>query len=152
MVSLPFLHASKVWCPGAYHIDPNLDVPDHATPRRAMHLSKKAHSRSTSSLAASKNGKRKDDHSWHPTTAPEACNAIFETKSGNVEILLSVGGVGSARSQKANVDVKAKYGRATVRVIEIAEGRRLNLDIATGKGVYSNSNPLLRLSSPTLPC
>jgi hypothetical protein len=102
-----------------------------------MHLSKKAHSRSTSSLAASKSGKRKDDYCWHPNTAPEACNAIFETKTGNVDILLGVGGIGSGRSQKANVDVKAKHGRATVRVVEIVEGRRLNLDVATGKGVYS---------------
>jgi hypothetical protein len=108
-----------------------------------MYLSKKAHSRSTSSLAASKNGKRKDDYSWHPSATPEACNAIFETKTGNVDILLSVGGVGSVKSQKANVDVKAKQGRATIRVVEIVEGRRLNLDVATGKGVYSNPKILL---------
>ena len=152
MVDLFVLRASEVWCPGTFHIDPNLDVPDHATPRRSLYLSKKAHSRSTSSLAASKSGKRKDDYSWHPTTTPEACNAIFETKTGNVDILLSVGGVGSARSQKANVDVKAKQGRATVRVVEIAEGRRLNLDIATGKGVYSNSRIFLPFSSSTRPC
>jgi hypothetical protein len=53
-----------------------------------------------------------------------------------VEILLSIGGVGFAKSQKANVDVKAKQGRVTVRVVEIGEGRRLNLDVATGRGAY----------------
>ncbi|KAG8806927.1 hypothetical protein FRC17_004722 [Serendipita sp. 399] len=50
---------------GAYHIDPNLPVPDHATPRR-----KKTHARSSSS--SSKSGKKKGDPSWHPTTAPES--------------------------------------------------------------------------------
>lgn len=117
---------------GTYYIDPNLDVPDHATAVRAQGLSKKAHSRSTSSL--SKSGKQKADASWHPTTAPEACNAFFETKTGNVEIFLSIGGVGNSRAQKANIDVKAKQGRAVVKVVEIVEGRRLNLDVATGKG------------------
>ncbi|KAG9042396.1 hypothetical protein FS842_002199 [Serendipita sp. 407] len=115
---------------GAYHIDPNLNVPDHATPRRVALLPKKAHARSSSASS----GKKKADESWHPTTAPEACNAIFDSKTGAIDILLSIGGMGSSKSTKANIDVRTKNAKAAVKVVEIIEGRRINLDISTVKG------------------
>jgi hypothetical protein len=117
---------------GQYYIDPNLDVHDHATARRAGALGLKTHSRSTSSL--SKSGKKKADYSWHPTAEPEPCNAFFETKNSNIDILLSIGGQGSSRASKANVDIRSKSGKVTIKVVEIVEGRRLNLDTNTGKG------------------
>jgi len=117
---------------GQYYIDPNLDVHDHATARRAGALGLKAHSRSTSSL--SKSGKKKADYSWHPTAEPEACNAFFETKNSNIDILLSIGGQGSSRTNKANVDIRSKNGKVAIKVMEIVEGRRLNLDATTAKG------------------
>ncbi|CCA71249.1 hypothetical protein PIIN_05188 [Serendipita indica DSM 11827] len=121
---------------GAYHVDPNLDIPDHATPRRIALLPKKSHARSTSSLsqASSKSGKKKADPSWHPTAVAEACNALFETKTAGVDILLSIGGSGDNRSNRANIDVRTKNGKAAVKVVEIGPERRVNLDILTAKG------------------
>lgn len=117
---------------GQYYIDPNLDVQDHATTRRAGALGLKTHSRSTSSLSTS--SKKKADYSWHPTAEPEPCNAFFESKNSNIDILLNIGGQGSSRANKANVDVRSKSGKVAIKVMEIAEGRRLNLDTTTVKG------------------
>lgn len=120
---------------GQYYIDPNLEVQDHATARRAGALGLKVHSRSTSSLSTgSKSGKKKADYSWHPTAEPELCNGFFESKNSNIDILLNIGGQGSSKANKANVDVRSRSGKVAIKVTEIAEGRRLNLDTTTMKG------------------
>ena len=64
----------------------------------------------------------------------DLCNALFETKTADVDILLSVGGLGDRKSNKANVDVRTKNGKAAVKVVEIGDERRINLDILTAKG------------------
>jgi hypothetical protein len=66
--------------------------------------------------------------------------------------MLNIGAApGSARSPtglsgKANVDVRTKNGKASVKIVEILDGRRANLDVLTVKGVYNKFSFLLYIS------
>jgi hypothetical protein len=120
-------------------VDPNLEVIDYATQRRLATVgSGKSHSRNNSAASvASKDDKKKkkQDLSWHPSTAPSSCNAFFETKSGNMEILLSIGGSGSHIASRANVDIRNKHGKTNLKLMDVGQGRQINLEVFSVEGM-----------------
>ncbi|PVF99818.1 hypothetical protein CPB86DRAFT_261805 [Serendipita vermifera] len=123
---------------GVYNVDPNLEVVDYATARRSATVGNgKSHSRNSSATSISgdkKKNKQKQDLSWHPSSAPSACHGFFETKSGNMEILLSIGGSGSNIASRANVDVRNKHGKTNLKLMDIAQGRKINLEVFSVEG------------------
>ncbi|CAG8554835.1 2815_t:CDS:2, partial [Acaulospora colombiana] len=123
---------------GVYNVDPNLEVTDYATARRSATLGNgKSHSRNSSaaSINDKKKNKGKQDLSWRPSAAPSACHGFFETKSGIMEILLSIGGSGSNIASRANIDVRNKHGKTNLKLMDIAPGRKINLEIFSVEGL-----------------
>lgn len=138
-------------------MDPNLDVPDHATPLKTNSLNPTYRRRHSNSLVesaptpghttgvrdsrdstlSSQQGKQGPQaRPWKPgATANETtCHALIDSKSGGVDIKLHVGGLGEERANKALIDVRSKIGKVKVKLIELSGGRRVHLDVVTGKG------------------
>jgi len=144
-------------CPGRYYVDPSLDVLDHATPlktnsRNPTYRLPRLNSFSEGAPAVSRtNGGRESRDltlssqkgkpgsqatPWKPgaTANQTTCHALIDSKSGNIDVKLHVGGLGEERAKKALMDVRTKTGKLRVKLIELSGGRRVHLDVVTGKG------------------
>jgi len=159
---------TTILCTGQYYVDPNLDVPDHATPLKtnslnptyrrprpnsfsegAPDLSRTNGERDSRDLTlSSKKGKAgAQARPWKPgATANETtCHALIDSKSGDIDIKLHVGGL-EEHPEKALIDVRSKTGKLRVKLIELSGGRRVHLDVVTGKGT---SRLLIGVPIPT---
>lgn len=138
-------------------MDPNLDVPDHATPLKTNSLNptyRRTRSNSFSegapalgrtnggrdlldpTLSSHKGKQGSQATPWKPAaTANETtCHALIGSKSGDIDIKLHIGGLGQEHAKKALIDVRSKTGKLRVKLIELSGGRRVHLDVVTGKG------------------
>jgi hypothetical protein len=71
---------------------------------------------------------------------------LIDSKSGDIDIKLHVGGLGEEHANKALLDVRSRTGKVPVKLIGLSGVRRVYLDVATGKGSsrqrqYLGSNP-----------
>ena len=160
---------TTILCTGRYYVDPNLDVPDHATPLKTNSLNPTYRRPRSNSLvegtpSLGRTSKRQDSQDsalfsqrgkrgsqarpWKPgATANETtCHALIDSKSGDIDIKLHVGGLGEETAKKALVDVRSKTGKVRVRLIELNGGRRVHLDVVTGKGM---PHQLIEVPTPT---
>lgn len=143
---------TTISCTGRYYVDPNLDVPDHATPLKPKSLNPtysrpRPNSFSDEAPALSRTNGGRDSRDlalssqkgklgsratpWKPgVTANEtACHALIDSKSGDIDIKLHVGGWGKKHAKQALID-----GKLGVKLITLSGGRRVHLDVITGKG------------------
>ena len=148
---------TTISCTGRYYVDPNLDVPDHATPLKTKSLNQtyrrprpNSFSEVAPALSCTNGGRDARDLAlssqkgklgsqatpWKPgaTVNETACHALIDSKSGDIDIKLHVGGLGEEHAKKALIDVRSKTGKLRVKLIELSGGRRVHLDVVTGKG------------------
>jgi hypothetical protein len=141
-------------------VDPNLDVPDHATPLKTNTLNPTSHLPRLNSLSegapalsrtnggrdltlSSQKGKPGSQATpWKPGVAANqtTCHALIDPKSGDIDIRLHVGGLGEEHAEKALIDVRSKTGKRGVKLIELSGAKRVHLDVVTGKRYVSPTN------------